>query len=77
MVRRGRHVGALRVEHIPIGRILTTRPDDVALVVLGGTLRAAEDELQTLDAAPVSASDIVSLEAVSTAICAVATIREI
>ena len=77
MVRRGRHVGALRVEHLAMGRSFTTLPDDVALVVLSGTLRVGEAALQTFDAALLSGSAAAAFTAASAAVCAVATIRSI
>jgi environmental stress-induced protein Ves len=77
MVRRGGHVGSLRVERLAMGRSLTIASDDVALVVLRGSLRAGGEELQTFDAVLLSACDDVSFTAASAAVCAVASIRSI
>ncbi|MCU1368508.1 MAG: hypothetical protein JWL72_983 [Ilumatobacteraceae bacterium] len=76
MVRRGMHVGSLRLEPLAAGQTLTTVVDDVAVVVLDGSVRVAHEDLQPFDAVRL-AGEATAFEAGPTSLCAVASVRSI
>ncbi|MCU1399127.1 MAG: hypothetical protein JWN62_2236 [Acidimicrobiales bacterium] len=76
MVRRGMHVGSLRVERLTAGQTLTTVVDDVAVVLLDGAIRVAHQDLQPFDAVRL-AGEATTFEARQPSVCAVASVRSI
>lgn len=76
MVRRGSHVGSLRLLPLASGHTLTTIPNDVAVVLLDGAVRVAHEDLRPFDAVRL-AGEATAFEAISPSVCAVASVRSI
>lgn len=75
MVRRGRAVGSLRSVRLAPGSTLATEADDVAVVVLAGSVGIGLDSLTPFDAVLLDAADRTSFSTDDGAWCAVASIR--
>jgi environmental stress-induced protein Ves len=75
MVRRGLAVGILHVARLPMGRALALAPDDVAVVVLDGTIRFGAEELVTFDAVRREPGEALEGVALIDASCAVVAVR--
>lgn len=79
MVRRGSVIGALRRVHLPAGNMYVFTPDDVAFVVLEGTVAAGDQELAVFDAVRLDASSgpihpVTAARPAQVAVAAVATL---
>jgi len=76
MVRRGRAVGALRHAALAVGAVWTTRPDDVAIVVLDGRATVGDHELATFDAVRLADEpEGVTITATTPTVLAIAAVR--